>query len=35
MLGFADNIALLGDNKNELEDALNGINQILVYGTKI
>ena len=26
MLRFPDDIALLGGNKNELEDALNGIN---------
>ena len=31
MLRFADDSAILGTGKNEL-DALNGIYQILVYG---
>ena len=35
MLRFADDIALLGSNKKELEDALNGINQILIEETKM
>ena len=35
MLRFADDIALLGSNKNELEDALNGINQIPIEETKM
>ena len=30
MLRFADDIALLEGNKNDLEDALNRINQILM-----
>ena len=30
MLRFTDDIALLGSNKIELEDALNGIDQILI-----
>ena len=35
MLRFADGIALLGSNKKELEDALNGINQILIEEIKM
>ena len=35
MLRFADDIALLGSNKKELEDALNGINQILIEEIKM
>ena len=35
MLRFADDIVLLGSNKKELEDALNGINQILIEEIKI
>ena len=35
MLRFADCIALLGSNKKELEDALNGINQILIEEIKM
>ena len=35
MLRFADDIALLGSNKRELEDALNGINQIRIEEIKI
>ena len=35
MLRFADDIALLGNNKIELEEALNGINQILIEEIKM
>ena len=35
MLRFADDIALLGSNKIELEDAMNGINQILIEEIKM
>ena len=35
MLRFADDIALLGNNKIELEDALNGINKILIEEIKM
>ena len=35
MLRFSDDIALLGSNKIELEDALNGINQILIEEIKM
>ena len=35
MLRFADDIALLGNNKIELEDALNGINRILTEEIKM
>ena len=35
MLWFADDIAFLGSNKKELEDALNGINQIEEMKMKI
>ena len=34
MLRFADDIVLLGSNKKELENALNGINQILIEENK-
>ena len=32
---FADDIALLGGNKNELDDPLNRIHQILLGGIKM
>ena len=35
MLRFPHDIALLGCNKIELEDALNGINQILIEEIKM
>ena len=35
MLRFADDIALLGSNKIELEDTLNGINKILIEDIKM
>ena len=35
MLRFADDIALRGSNKKELEDVLNGINQILIEEIKM
>ena len=35
MLIFADDIALLENKKKELEDALNGINQILIEEIKM
>ena len=35
MLRFADDIGLLGSNKKELEDALKGINQILIEEIKL
>ena len=35
MLRFADDVALLGSNKKELEDTLNGTNQILIEEMKM